>query len=143
MTSDGWNPTNAWNARKVIVTDGANRFFTLRAPRYSLGPAPTNTFDVVGIFTQESASGTDGTFGYELFAQEVLPHLGAPTLAIGLNVVINWPVSADTYQLEYRANADAGAWTAVTNAPIVVNGQNLVILPPSNPQMFYQLRKPN
>lgn len=142
-TTDGWNPTNDWNARKVTVTDGQNRYFTLRTPRYSLGTAPTGTFDAVGIFTQESGSGTDGTFGYELFTQEILPQSAPATLAIGLNVVIAWPVSAVTYQLQYRENADAGTWTQVTNAPVVANGQNIVILPPSSPQAFYRLLKTN
>jgi hypothetical protein len=38
---------------------------------------------------------------------------------------------------------DTGAWTSVTNAPVAINGQNTVILPPSSPQHFYQLRQTN
>lgn len=79
----------------------------------------------------------------QLTVLEVTRPPGAPSLAIGLNVIITWPVSADTYQLEYRPNAEVGEWTAVTNAPVVFNGQNTVILPPSNPQQYYQLRKTN
>jgi hypothetical protein len=125
------------------VTDGANRYFSLRHPRYRLGSAPTNPFDVVGIFNQESGSGSQGTNGYELFVQQVLPHNPAPVVAIGLNVTISWPANADTYQLEWRSQADTGAWAPVTNAPAIINGSNTVILPPTNPQRYYQLRKTN
>lgn len=144
VTTNGWNPTNAWGTRLCTVTDGANRFFSLRHPRYSLGTAPTNQFDTIGIFSQESGSGTQGTNGYELFVQQVLPHNPAPELAIGLNVTISWPASTDTYQLEFRTNVNTGIWTPFTNAvPVVINGMNTVILPPSSPQRFYQLRKTN
>jgi hypothetical protein len=143
LTTNGWNSTNAWGARLCTVTDGAGRFISLRHPRYSLGVAPTNQFDAIGIFNQESGSGSQGTNGYELFVQQVLPHNAAPTLAIGLNATIAWPVSMDTYQLEWREQADAGEWSPITNAPVVINGMNTVILPPSNPQRFYQLNRTN
>jgi hypothetical protein len=143
VTTNGWNPTNAWGTRLCTVTDGTNRFFSLRHPCYSLGTAPTNQFDAIGIFSQESGSGTQGTNGFELFVQQVLPHTPAPQLAIGLNVTISWPVSPDTYQLEWRSQVDDGEWTPVTDAPVVINGLNTVILPPSSPQRFYQLRKTN
>ncbi len=141
--TNGWNPTNLWGARLCTVTDGAGRFFSLRHPRYSLGAAPTNQFDAIGIFTQESGSGSQGTNGYELFVQQVLPHNPAPELAIGVNVVVTWPVSAETYQLEYRAETSAGDWTTVTNTPVVNSGRNTVMLPATASQRFYQLRKTN
>ncbi len=143
LSTNGWNPTNTWGNRLCTVTDDAGRFFSLRHPRYSLGAAPTNQFDAIGIFTQESGSGTQGTNGYELFIQQVLPHNLTPDLAIGLNVTIAWPASTDTYELEWRSQVDAGEWTPVTNAPVIINGMNTAILPPSSPQRFYQLRKTN
>ena len=69
VTTNGWNPTHLWNDRTCTATDGAARYFTLRHPRYSLGPLLTNRFDAIGIFTQESGSGIQGTNGYELFVQ--------------------------------------------------------------------------
>jgi len=57
---------------------------------YSLGDAPTNRFDATGIFLQESGSGTDGTFGYELFVQETVPAV-EPELNISMKAVITWP----------------------------------------------------
>jgi hypothetical protein len=143
VTTNGWNPAKTWGNRLCTVTDGAGRFFSLRHPRYSLGSAPTNQFDAIGIFNQESGSGSQGTNGYELFAQQVLPHEPPPALDIGLNVTISWPVTVDNYQLEWRGRVESGQWTPVTNAPVVINGMNTVILPPSSPQQFYQLRKTN
>ena len=143
VTTNGWNPTNTWGNRLCTVTDGVGRFFTLRHPRYSLGAAPTTQFDAIGIFNQESGSGSQGTNGYELFVQQVLPHNPRPELAGGLNVTISWPATTDTYQLVWRSQVDAGEWTPVTNTPVVVNGRNTVILPPSSPQRFYDLGKPN
>ena len=143
VTTNGWNPTNTWGNRLCTVTDGAGRFFSLRHPRYSLSSTPTNQFDAIGIFHQESGSGSQGTNGYELFVQEVLPHNPAPEVAIGLNLTISWAVSTDVYQLEWREQVDTGTWTPVANTPVVINGLNTVILSPSGPQRFYQLRKSN
>lgn len=141
VTTNGWNPANTWGNRLCTVTDGLGRFLSLRHPRYSLGAAPAAQFDAIGIFNQESGSGSQGTNGYELFVQQVLPHIPAPELAIGLNVTLSWPANIDTYQLEWRSQADTGEWAPVTNSPVVINGMNTVILPPSSPQRFYQLRK--
>jgi hypothetical protein len=141
VTTNGWNSTNLWGARIVTATDGAGRNFTLRTPRYSLGAIPTGTFDAIGIFTQESGSGTDGTFGYELFTQQIITQETTPNLAIALNAVISWPVSAGTYLLQSRSSVDSGEWQTVTNASIVSGGQNIVILSPASTQMFYQLKK--
>jgi hypothetical protein len=71
------------------------------------------------------------------------PAASAVSLAIALNAVITWPVDSGSYQLETRAAADSGEWTAVTNTPVVVNGQYTVILPPASAQQYYQLRKTN
>jgi hypothetical protein len=143
VNTNGWNSTNLWGNRVCTVTDGENRFFSLRHPRYSLGFAPTNQFDAIGIFSQESGSGAQGTNGYELFVQQVLPHSTVPKLAIGLNTVVTWPVASDSYLLESRNQVDTGAWSPVTNAPVLFNGMNTVILPLTDTQQFYQLKKMN
>ena len=66
-----------------------------------------------------------------------------PALGIALNVTITWPVSADTYQLQFRPTVESGTWVDVTNAPVVIDGQNTVNLPRTTPQQFYQLKKTN
>ena len=143
VTTNGWNPTNAWGNRLCTVTDGAGRFLSLRHPRYSLGSAPTNQFDAIGIFTQESGSGAQGTNGYELFVQQILPQ-GSPTLAIAAKLALTWPDSGAAYQLERRPDLNSTNWFPVTNPPALMDGQNTILVPPNaNPQQFYRLRRTN
>jgi len=140
VTSNGWNATNLWSARKCTVTDGEGRYFTLRHPRYSLGDAPTNRFDAIGVFTQESGSGTDGTFGYELFVQEIAPADDA-VLSIANQPVISWPGSLANFRLESTDSLTVTNWTAVTNSPVLVNGRQTVILEPNSAQKFFRLER--
>jgi hypothetical protein len=141
-TTDAWNPARLWDDRRCTATDGFGRYLTVRHPRTSLGPPPTDKFDAVGIFTQESGSGVQGTNGYELFLQEVIPQ-APPTLAIAQKAVITWPANGADCQLEYRTDLNSTNWLAVTNPPALINGQNTVLLAPSLPQGFYRLRKTN
>ena len=143
-TSD-WNPANLWNARKCTVTDGEGRFFTLRHPRYSLGPAPTDPFDAIGVFTQESGSGNQGTNGYELFVQEIVPS-EPPVLniaTIATQPVVTWPGSLANYQLQYTNSVGgSGDWQPVTNTPALNNGRWTVIADSAEAQTrFYRLQR--
>lgn len=144
VSANGWNPANAWGARLCTVTDGTGRTFPLRTPRYSLGATPAGAFDAVGVLNQESGSGSQGTNGYELFVQQVIPQ-AAPTLAIAQKIALTWPVSGAAYQLEYRNDLASTNWLPVTNAaPVVIDGQTTVLVPPlANVQQFYRLRKTN
>jgi len=108
--------------------------------RYDLGPAPTSRFDATGIFLQESGSATDGTFGYELFVQEVAPSAPA-ALTIAIKPVITWPGSLSNYKLQSRDSLTSTNWTFVTNAPVVVDGQNTVIIDSAAVQKFYRLQR--
>ncbi|MCL5098817.1 MAG: hypothetical protein M1608_15050 [Candidatus Omnitrophica bacterium] len=139
-TTNGWNPAARWDDRKCVVTDGAGRCFTLRTPRYSLGPAPVKRFDAVGIFTQESGSGLQGTNGYELFVQQVIPR-EPPSIGIALKVTVSWPADGVAYQLEYQTDLNATNWFPVTNTPVLIDGSNTVLVSPSPPERFYRLRK--
>jgi len=68
----GWGET-AWADRLCTVTDGLGRTFKLRMPLDDLGDAPAGMFDVYGIINQESDSGSNGRFGYEIFVTGVVP----------------------------------------------------------------------
>jgi hypothetical protein len=141
-TTNNWNPTNTWSNRKCTATDGAGRTFPLRHPRYSLGDAPTAVFDAVGIFNQESGSGSQGTNGYELIVQQVVPQ-AEQTLAIAQKAALTWPVSGAAFQLEYSTDLSSTNWYAVTNTPVVIEGKNTVLDIMTNSQRFYRLRKTN
>lgn len=140
--SSGWNPTNTWANRLCTATDGENRFFRLRHPRYSLGPAPTGRFDAIGILNQETGSGAHGTNRYELFVQQVLPAEPAELL-IGSHPVITWPGALENYQLQYTNRVGGlGEWQTATNVPALVNGRWTVVLDAAEAQnRFYRLQR--
>ena len=96
------------------MTDGEGRFFQLRMPMHDLGPQPNDWFSAVGVFNQESGSGTDGTFGYELFVQEFGPTLRF-LVSEGRSLVY-WSGTYTNYALEY--STDLNTWTNVVTAPV-------------------------
>jgi hypothetical protein len=90
----------------------------LRHPRYSLGAAPTNKFDAIGVFNQESDSGTDGTYGYELFVQQIEPST-EPTLNISKKIMVSWQGKSSNYRL-LSARALDENWAVVTNGVTIM-----------------------
>lgn len=114
--TNGWGQS-AWADRRCTVTDGEGRYFTLRMPLTDLGPAPDDWFSAVGILNQESGSGSDGRFGYELFVQEIGPTLRH--VVSGGKVMVYWSGAFTNYVLEYTTNvADSASWTNVPRAPV-------------------------
>ncbi len=143
VTTNGWNTNSDWDSRYCTATDGNGRRFPLIHPLYDLGPAPTNQFNATGVFLQESGSGTDGTFGYELFVQEIAPS-DAAILSLGFqggSVVIAWPGSLSNYQLQSADSLFNPSWATVTNAPAITNGHNTVTTLPTAAQQFYRLQQ--
>jgi hypothetical protein len=143
VTTNGWSTNSDWDSRYCTVTDGEGRQFSLIHPLYDLGPAPTNRFDATGIFLQESGSGTDGTYGYELFVQEIAPSAGVVLnlTAVPSGIQVSWPGSLSNYQLQSADSLTAPNWAPVTNTPALVNGQNTVILKPTAAQKIYRLQR--
>lgn len=145
VTTDGWTTNSDWSSRYCTATDGEGRQFPLIHPLYDMGPAPANAFDATGVFLQESGSSTDGTFGYELFVQEVapsnLPILGITRQNGSAAVTISWPGSLSNYQLLCGTSLSQPNWTPVTNSPVVVGNQNTVTLPSAAPNQFYRLQR--
>ena len=143
VTTNGWSTKSDWDLRYCTATDGEGRQFPLIHPLYDIGPAPTNEFDATGVFLQESGSGTDGTFGYELFVQEFAPS-DAAILKIAVqssSVAISWPGSLANYQLQSCDSLSNPNWTAITNTPSVVNGQNATVLQLMEAQKFFRLQR--
>ncbi len=140
LSTEGWDPAKPWGERRCSVTDGEDRLFTLRHPRYSLGSAPTNAFDAIGILNQESGSGSQGTNGYELFVQEVVP-AACPVISMAVRPVITWPGALENYELQFTNTVGApGPWQPATNVPALVSGRWTVIVNPVEAQSrFYRL----
>jgi uncharacterized repeat protein (TIGR03803 family) len=66
-----------------------------------------------------------------------------PQLAISAvagNVILTWPTNFTGFTLQSTTNlASSAAWTAISQAPVVVDGQNTVTNPISGAQQFYRL----
>ena len=69
-----------------------------------------------------------------------------PTLAIGpvtpATVRLHWPTWAGGYELETRPTVNPGAWSAITNEPIVQGGRYNVTNSATGNTKFYHLSKP-
>ncbi|MBP7275432.1 MAG: hypothetical protein KBA51_04435 [Kiritimatiellae bacterium] len=137
--SNGWGKTE-WGERLCTVTDGEQRFFTLRMPLTDLGPAPKDWFSAIGILHQESESGTDGTFGYELFVQEIGPTL--KTAQGDGRRLIYWSGTYTNYVLEYSTDlTDPSGWQTVTSPPVKWIAVEEDPATAGEPKRFYRLRQ--
>jgi uncharacterized repeat protein (TIGR03803 family) len=87
------------------------------------------------LYGTASAGGSsdDGT----VFSLLAPPLLGI-TLS-GTNVILTWTNPAPGFILQSTANLSPAAWHAVTNVPVIINGQNTVTNAISGTQRFYQL----
>ena len=143
VTTNGWNTNSDWDSRYCTATDDEGRQFPLIHPLYDIGPVPTNQFDATGVFLQESGSGTDGTFGYELFVQEIAPSDAAILNIVvqGGSVVVSWPGTLVNYQLQSCDSLSNSNWTSMTNAPAFVSGQNAIVLNSPAPRKFFRLQR--
>jgi hypothetical protein len=61
-------------------------------------------------------------------------------VASGTNLTLSWSIAAGLFQLQQRSNLTAAAWTDVTNAPSIANGQGQVTLSKTSGPAFYRLR---
>jgi hypothetical protein len=143
VTTNGWNAANTWGNRKCTATDATGRTFPLRHSRRDIGAAPTGVFDAIGIFNQESSSGSQGTNGYELIVQQAVPQ-AQQTLTIAQKLALTWPVTGGSYQLQHLSDLSTTNWTTLTNTVSVIDGQYTALVSPvANAAQFYRLIKTN
>jgi hypothetical protein len=131
----GWGKTE-WAERVCRVTDGAGRFFRVRTSLGAWGAPPTGQFDAIGILNQESGSGASGTYGYELFVQEIELH-DPPALRIS---VVSWPASFAGFQLQFQDALGDSSWMPMAMEPVLEEGWWVVrdpLVPDGN--RFYRL----
>jgi hypothetical protein len=58
----------------------------------------------------------------------------------GQNVTLSWPTNTTGFVLQQTV--DLSNWVAVTNAPLLTNGVNQVVVSPVGPQTFFRLLGP-
>jgi uncharacterized repeat protein (TIGR03803 family) len=141
----------AWNSGTVFqVNTNGTGFRTLHnfsaAPNYfqnSDGMVPQAGLILSGNTLYGTAS-EGGAGGYGTIFSITLP-VSPPPLTItasSTNVTLMWPTNAAGFTLQSRTNlASSAVWTAVSAAPVVVNGQNIVTNPISGTQQFYRLQE--
>ncbi len=76
-----------------------------------------------------------------LFEVSLPPAAMGITLS-GANLVLSWPSPPGSFALLQNANLTTTNWTTITNMPAFANGQNQVILSPTNSSEFYRLEYP-
>jgi hypothetical protein len=59
----------------------------------------------------------------------------------GGSVILMWSTNAVGYALEATAALLPSQWKPVAEAPLVIGGQNTLIISPTSPSSFYRLRK--
>jgi len=94
------------------------------------------------VFLQESGPATDGTFGYELFVQEIAPSDAAIlniTYQAGF-VVISWPGSLTNYQCQSAGSMAAPSWQAVNQFASAVEWDEYCHVGSAGAQIFYRLQ---
>lgn len=75
----------------------------------------------------------------------VLPPPALSMVLAGGQCLVRWPASASGFVLESTGalSETNGAWTTVTNAPVVVDFLNMVTNDVSGGSRFYRLRRQN
>jgi len=70
---------------------------------------------------------------------------GHPALSVagsGITLLLAWPAGAAGFLLETTSNLQSGTlWSAVTNTPLLLNGQQTLSFPLAGSNQFFRLRK--
>lgn len=121
------------SAYSVLYSFGTNNFSGNR-PAASLLKGSDGAFYGTTRYGGENNKGT--VFRFQLL-------LAPPQLTIipsAAYVILTWPTNATGFTLQSTTNLVSQAvWTAVSPAPVVVNGQNFVTNPISGAQQFFRL----
>jgi hypothetical protein len=112
---------------------------------------PSAAFSHVGTITNsitwfnfrlyDDASGglTDTANNFSISSMTISP-LTLNIQEDGPNVLLSWPGAFTNFNLVCTTNIGVPGWTAVTNPPSIVNGQNVVTNPIVGGQQFYRLQ---
>ena len=66
---------------------------------------------------------------------------GRPVVNLTAKIVVAWPASASHWVLEATDNVPSSHWTLITNAPVTLDGQLVVLLEGSAARKFFRLRR--
>jgi uncharacterized repeat protein (TIGR03803 family) len=134
----------------AVNTDGAGFTNLLSFDFNSYGAYPRDGLILSGhtLYGTALLGGTNGNgtvFSLSLGSVSA-PPLTAPQLTLilsGAGIILTWPANAAGYTLQSTTNlASLAVWSAVSPAPYVVDGQNIVINNIAGTQQFFRLANP-
>jgi uncharacterized repeat protein (TIGR03803 family) len=119
----------------AINTDGTG--FTLYSLAGDTDGASPSSLLLFGntLYGTAYSGGSSGTG--TIFSLSIPPRL--TITQIGASAVLTWPSNATGYVLQSTLGLSSPVWTAVSPAPVVVNGQNTVTNLISGAQQFFRL----
>jgi uncharacterized repeat protein (TIGR03803 family) len=60
-------------------------------------------------------------------------------VAYGSDLILTWPLIPSGLSLQSSTNLLSPTWVPVSSGPVIVNGQNLVVIPSSGQRQFFRL----
>jgi hypothetical protein len=69
--------------------------------------------------------------------------LSIQTLSSPSSFKFEWPVSADSFELQFTDNLTAGVWQELTNSPITVSNENVLQIQSDSTNRLFRLRRLN
>lgn len=107
-------------------------------------PSGTNGYTATfEVYLHDTVTGEDvpnSSSGPLEFNWTNLPD-GRPALTLAPRIVVAWPaVTTTNWSLEAAETIGAVTWTAVTNAPVMLDGQPAVVLEGGAAQQYFRMR---
>ena len=99
----------------------------------------TATFEAHLVNTQTGAEVPNSSTGPMVFDWTNVSD-GRPALNLALKVVVAWPTTTTNWTLEAASSLPSTQWTAITNPPVMLNGQPAVILDGNAGKKFFRMR---
>jgi hypothetical protein len=109
------------------------------------GTSSDSVYEITGTIGQPDAgSVASGNYVIEGGFWSDLEAVPGPSLSIELvspsSALVFWPAPSDGYVLQQHTNLTTTNWVAVTNSPVVVNGEKQVTVSPQVGNRYYRLK---
>lgn len=139
-----WGDGNQYFAHTAVPSNGFTIIDSI-LPIGSYVQSAVAVKDVSAAGTYNVTWDSGGNEGAQLWlvAVQSAPAPSLKAQIFGSEMVVSWPASATSYNLEATSDLSANAsWVSVSNAPVVVNSQNIITNTMSAPARYYRLKKP-
>jgi len=99
-------------------------------PTFAAMPATngfTATFEAYLVSTTDGLEITGTATDPMVFRFTNIPD-GRPDVGMGVSVALSWDPAVTNYVPEYTTSLTSGSWTEITNTPVLIDGQQTVIM---------------